>query len=189
MKRTAIVVTALALVVSGAAWLVLSQQGEPTGQAVGKRTSPVWAALGEHAEMWLPNWSDALAEPPTSPLDVVEAWNELAYAVTGKTGFWRKQVAGEWLGCGGDLGEALDEDLDDDEGAPCAGFAALEQELASWDKLQAQARDLEERRARAFLRRHEKKMLEYMKRYVPAEPSASAMRTTGAFNQHLAGLL
>lgn len=149
------------------------------GAAEGQGSQAIWKRLSSYGGSFLRQWKSALqADGAAEPADIVDAFNELAVAVTGPAGFWRKTVPKSWLGCG-ELAES----------APCKKMAELDKELAQWDEVQKQIESLEPERSARFLARNEARILLYLDTYVPDEPSAEAMRTTKFYRKHLASVL
>jgi hypothetical protein len=139
------------------------------------KVTAVWQRLGVFHESHLKSWKEALAADPESASDVLDAFNEMAYAVTGPGGFWRKTLPKKWLGC-----------PQNEELPPCIKLASLEKDLARWDKVQEKIGKLSVKSAKRFLARNYSKMLAYIDTYVPTEFSDSEMKKTGFFKQHLA---
>lgn len=176
MPKNIWIAGALALLVGGAGFAVWNANQDPEGEAVGvsSRGLDVWERLSEYEAHYLRSWSSALHAPPERPLDVLEAFNELAYSVTGPGGFWRKTLPG-WLGCASDA-----------ETAPCVALTDAASEFEKWDALQGKIQKLSERKARRFLVKHHEELIEYLDTYVPAEPNDTAMRQTKFYETHLA---
>lgn len=140
----------------------------------------VWTQLGSFQDTHLKAWKDALAAGESdSASDVLDAFNELAYTVTGPAGFWRKTLPTQWLGC------AANADTD-----ACVALAAAGPDLAKWDAFQAKISTLgSERAAARFLKKNEKRIATYIATYVPVRFSASDIRETGFFKTKLATAL
>jgi len=155
----------------------LAAGGLGRGQNQGALT--LWRRLSKYSGTFLKAWRQSLeaADMPTAG-DVVDAFNELALAVTGPTGFWRKTVPNRWLGC-----DAMA------ESAPCKKVASLQKELEQWDAIQKQIENLEADQANQFLARNEARITLYLDTYVPAEPSADAMKSTPFYKKNLAEVL
>lgn len=139
----------------------------------------IWRRLGDYGDSFLGPWKKALKAPDAPPPgDVLDAFNELSLAVTGPTGFWRKTVPNQWLGC-----DATP------ESAPCKRIAELQAELATWDAVNKQILALDPKKASGFLQRNEARLVGYLETYVPREPSAGAMKETAFYRKHLAAVL
>jgi hypothetical protein len=134
--------------------------------------------MGQYGESYLQNWDEALQGEAPNATEVVDAFNELAYAVTGPTGFWRATLPNNWLGC-----------RQDPSSAPCLKLTGAQPELARWDEIQENLSNMPERQAGTFLRRNKRSILAYFDNYVPQEPSSSAMKQTLYYQEHLIGLL
>lgn len=149
----------------------------PSGNAAGvsKKTTELWQELGKYEGAYLKNWTGAFAEPPGSAMEVLEVFNEVAYAVTGPAGFWRKTVHGQWLGCEANA-----------DTEACEALTRALPELEGWDAFQAKIATMSDKQARRFLTKNHDKVMGYLKRYVPQSPSDSAMKETPFFQEHLA---
>lgn len=137
-----------------------------------------WNRLKDFDGSYLKNWRAQLQADPASATDVVDAFNELAIQVTGPTGFWRKTVPEQWLGC-----------KENGETPPCQKMAELKSELAQWDAISQQISALPPEKAKAFVQKNLARMNAYLDTYVPVEPSSEAMKKTAFFQKHLATLL
>lgn len=139
----------------------------------------IWKRLSKYSGTFLKAWRQSLeAADIPSASDVVDAFNELALAVTGPTGFWRKTVPNRWLGC-----DAMAET------EACKKVASLQKELEQWDAIQKQIETLESEQANQFLSRNEQRITLYLDTYVPNEPSADAMKSTPFYKKNLAQVL
>ena len=178
---------AAALALTFAAGIQLSACGTKTaasgdgpGLAAGltskQSAAEIWKRLAAYDHGYLEAWKDVLSDPDPSPRDVLDAFNELAFAITGPAGFWRKTVPERWLGCQADPDTPVCKAL---VGASAARFEAL-------DKLQAEIAELPAGKESTFLAKHGTELLAYLDAYVPATPSMSAMRDTGFFKDTLA---
>ncbi len=148
------------------------------GVGGGKAVAHVWAKMATYDSSYLKRWSDVLHQEPSSPAEVVDAFNELAFAVTGPKGFWRDTLPNSWLGC-----------QNNPESEPCLKLKEAEPELQKWDKIQAKLSKMSDRKAKRFLSRNEARMMAYFDNYVPSDPSASAMKETGFYKTHLDGVM
>ena len=145
----------------------------------GSHTSgEVWQKLGVHAETFLKTWRSQLREPSAAPSEVLDAFNELAYQITGPTGFWRKTLPQQWLGCSANP-----------DSEACVSVAKVLGELSQWDDIQKRIGGLEASQAKAFLERNAGRMLAYLETYVPAEASSSGMKDTDFYKKKLASIL
>ncbi len=184
MKKV-VVGVAVAVVVAGAVYAVLNWPPTPSGQATGSSIRPgsdaalqnaMWEALAAHESTYLKAYSEQFQARPDDPLEVLAAFNELAYNVTGRGGLWRKTVPDKYFGC------AANEEL-----PICGQFRKLEPELSKWDGLQEQMMSIESpKEARKFLREHGREMEEYLKTYVPQDESFTAVQATPWFSRNLA---
>ena len=147
------------------------------GTAGGNGIAEVWTRLGSYQSSYLKTWKDAFGDDGSAN-DVVDAFNELAFAVTGPTGFWRDTLPKKWLGC---------ENNKDSE--PCMQLGKALPELEKWDSIQKKLSNMTEKKAAKFLNRNRTRMLTYFEHYVPQDPSAGAMKATGFYKAHLEGVL
>jgi len=180
MKQKLVVLGGLAVVVAAAGFLVLTHQQDPSGQAAGRsaQAEQLWRAMSRYQNNYLRGWKHAFKSGNHSAMDVLDAFSELGYAVTGPGGFWRKDLPNGWLGC---------RRLPDSP--PCEALADQSAELEKWDAFQGEIREVDEADARKFLETNHEKMLKYIERYVPSEPSASGMQSTPFYQENLAGAM
>ena len=156
-----------------------SGSGDDPGMAAGvaskREVLALWQRLSLYKASYLRSWSGALADPDPSPRDVLDAWNELGFAVTGPGGFWRKTVPESWFGCTADAGSA-----------PCRALsAASDNELKAWDAFQADIGKVTDGQELQFLAKNQKKMTDYLDTWVPEAPSMSPMKATGFYKEKL----
>lgn len=145
----------------------------------GQGSQAIWKRLSSYSGSFLRSWRQALeADDAPPPNDIVDAFNELAFAVTGPTGFWRKTVPGRWLGC---------ESTPDS--APCKKVQELNKDLEQWDQIQKQIESLAPDKSAVFLARNEARILLYLDTYVPTEPSSEAMKATPFYQKNLAQVM
>ncbi len=182
MKRTLVIVigvTALVAVGVVLAWL----RPEPTGMAIG-RLKPaerqmhlkLWSALEPGGQTYLQEWAEELQDPPEDPLMLIDAFNEMAFAVTGPTGFWRKTVPNKFFGCKADPSSP-----------PCMSLKKAAGDFQRWDKLQTTLGKIESSRAaRRALKKHGKDMEEYLTTMVPKAEGIDGLQSTPFFNKTLA---
>lgn len=185
MKRALLIALgAGALSVVGAVlWFV---QPDPTGMAIG-RLAPaerelhlkLWHALQPSGSLYLKEWSDTLADPPDDPVQLTEAFNELAFAVTGPAGLWRKTVPNEYFGCKADPATPV-----------CQRLAEVARHLERWDRLQERlARVGSPAEARRLLKEQGPAMEEYLRTLVPAGRGLEALQQTPYFAANVASAL
>lgn len=177
--RRLITTLALCTVLPIAACGGKSQPDDEAGMAagVGSKQSmlALWQKLGAYGTVYLKTWKDAFADPDPSARDVLDAFNELGFAITGPGGFWRKTVPDQWFGCGAEPGTP-----------PCKALqAASEGELKTWDGFQSEIAKLPDGQELAFITKHHKRMLGYIDTWVPDAPSMTAMKETGYFKEKL----
>jgi hypothetical protein len=167
---------ALVLLVGSAAFIVVSTEHDPTGQATGQSsTAALWSDLSAYEGSFLRSYRGAFDTQNPEAMEVLEAFNELGFAVTGHGGFWRKTVRDQWLGCGMNA-----------ETAACKSLETALDELADWDAFQEKVSNVSDAGAKRFLARNHRRINSYLQRYVPAQKSASSMELTGFYKSHLA---
>lgn len=179
MLRTQSVVISLALlgVVGGGGYYVWQAKQDPAGLATGRaspKTSQLWSRLQGYKESYLRRYFMAFERESPTPTDALEAFNELAYQVTGPGGFWRKEVPNRWLGC-----------KNQPESASCGAIDVMSEEMGRWDTLQEQIVGLGEADAGRFLDEHAADFATYLDTMVPEEPSSAGMQKTPLFEKHL----
>ncbi len=175
MKKNLVTLSVLAVMVGAAVIFVMQNPSDPSGHATGINKTTLHSKLLQHEDTHLSAWSSALQDESPAALDILEAWSELAYKVTGKSGFWRDTVQNQWMGC------------EMEPGAPaCRKLSKMASEFKEWEEIQQKIETLSERSARRFLRRNGKKLADYVDRYVPADMSDSGMRSTGLYKDSLA---
>lgn len=158
-------------------WLV---REDPTGMALGDggAQKALWNALAPSAR-FLKAYNDQLSQPPDDPMLALTAFNELAYAMTGPSGLWRKTVPKRYFGC----------DVDDTPPL-CQEFKRLDALLAPWDQLQQRIASVpDERAARTLLRENARRFQEYVRTFVPADASLDQVQQTPFFRDHFARYL
>lgn len=174
MKQRLLVLAGLAAVVIAAVAIAFTQGSDPTGAAKGvDPANQLWERLSVFERSHLKAWKGTFDETPEA-MEVLDAFNELGFAVTGPAGFWRQTVPNNWLGC-----------QQAGDSAPCKQLAKGSAEFASWDAMQEKIGTLEPREAKRYLARNHKKLAAYLDRYVPESPSASGMESTAFFQEHL----
>ena len=166
----------LLVLVGAAGFIVYTADQDPTGQATGQSSAKaLWSDLSSYEGSFLKSYKGAFEQGNPEAMEVLDAFNELGFAVTGHGGFWRKTVKDQWLGC-----EV------NGETAPCKSLTKALGELADWDAFQEKASNVTEAGAKRFLARNHRKMRSYLTRYVPTEKSAKGMEATGFYRSHLA---
>jgi len=170
-------------VVAGPAPMAPTPVSQPGNPAVAQRpeTPSIQAArelcqrLDRYADGYLRAWKDKLRAPQPEPMDALDAWNELAYQVTGPAGFWRKTVPQQWFGCGADA-----------KSEQCVRLReATAREFKKWDQLQQTVAAVGPAQAGSFLRRSQHKLVEYLDTVVPDAANLSGMESTGFYREFL----
>ena len=160
----------------------------PTGNATGSAVKPrqadalqqaLWSELAKHESAYLGAYAEYFEGSPNEPLELVNAFNELAYNITGPGGLWRKTVPDKYFGC------AANEHM-----PICQKFKETQQTFSKWDKLQAQMLDIgDDRAARKFLKSHQQELEQYLRDFVPENESFSAVQATPFFSNNLASAM
>jgi hypothetical protein len=170
------VIMSLLVAVSTVGFLIYQYGGEPAGLATGStKAQTVWNHMEPYTNSYLKAYSGAFDEQPPTPMDVLEAFNELGYSVTGPGGFWRTTVPNQWMGCqiNGEL-------------PACKALSALEPDLKKWDTFQSKIDGLSPKQASRFLAANHKKMVRYLDTYVPSAKSETGMKATSVYTKKLA---
>ena len=185
MKRVVGMAVGLAVLV-GIGGALMWLRPDPTGMAIGGRDRveeeirlKLWHALQPSSATYLKAWGDELAKPPDDPMLVIDAFNEVAYAVTGPAGLWRKTVPNRYLGCQADP-----------ESPPCVTLKSADHEFTRWDALQQRLSKVERAgQARRALRAEGAAMQEYLQTMVPQGQGLAALQETPFFAKNLAPVL
>ncbi|MBM4373411.1 MAG: hypothetical protein FJ098_17270, partial [Deltaproteobacteria bacterium] len=158
-----------------------------TGRATGSRVTPrgptpqqvLWEGLATYEDTYLMAYADYFQSGDSDPLELLNAFNELAYKVTGAGGIWRDTVPNKYFGC------QANEDF-----AICVELRRSEEVLSRWDAFQEAAGAVETPlQASRFLVKHGAEMQEYLDTYVPRNDSLSAIQATSFFSSRLAPAL
>jgi len=136
----------------------------------------LWKAMAAHEQTYLNAYAEHFRTMPEDPIELLFAFNELVYAVTGYGGLWRKTVPEKYFGCA------------NNEYIPmCQGFKQLQLDFRKWDSLQEEIMAIQtERQARRFLEAHGKELHEYIRKFVPRDQSFSAIAETPIYSDLLA---
>ena len=154
--------------------------GAPAGLATGASTkaATLWSHMEPYQDTYLKAYKGAFDENGPSAIEVLEAWNEVAYAVTGQGGFWRKTVGNLWFGC------QVNGELE-----VCRALAKASGEFEKWDKVQNKIAELPESKASRFLAKNHKKLISYLETYAPTKKKEEGMKSTAFFQKHLASAM
>jgi len=184
MKKIALGVVVVGVVVA-AAWAVMNYPPKGAGQATGSAVKPkkappvqmaMWEELAKYESSYLGSYAEYFQNKPDEPMELLNAFNELAYSVTGPGGLWRKKVPDKYFGC------SANDDL-----PICGKFKQVERTFSQWDKLQQEMMDIDNnKQAQKFLTDHAKEMEEYIRTFVPSDESFSAIQSTKFFADNLA---
>lgn len=145
----------------------------PTSEQI-KATKVVADKLLAYRDSYTHEWRNKLAEAKPEPMDVLEAMAELMFQITGPTGFWRKTVPVQWLGC-----------PTDPTSAPCTKLNAASEEFRIWDQMQAAIAALPREEAGRFLTRNQRRLTDYVDTYVPVTASQPGMQGTLFYQANL----
>jgi hypothetical protein len=176
MKNKLPIIGGLVAVVAVTGWVLFTSEGELAGHATGAQSAKeaVWEQLGTYKNSYLKEWKDVLEDENPSAVDVVEAFNEVGFAVTGKGGLWRNKIPNQWLGCS-----------NSPESQPCQAIAKHEDEFLEWDSFQESLTDISERKAKRFLVKNKKRMLSYLDTYVPDGKTNKEVESTPFFAEEI----
>ncbi len=165
--------------------LVVALGSGPTGQATGSKVrksgkktvkQEIWTDLAAYEDSYLSAYADYFQEGDTDPLELLSAFNELAFQVTGAGGIWRDTVPNKFFGC------QMNEDFE-----ICIEFEKAEASLAKWDAFQEKAAEVDSGfTATKFIVRHGAEMREYLQTFVPENESLSAVQATPFFASRFA---
>jgi len=185
MKKRIIAGGLVAASVAAAVALVWVLGVDPSGMATGSRVrkadretirQAVWNELAAHDETYLAAYADYFQEGDRDPLEMLSAFNELAYQVTGAGGLWRETVPNKYFGC------QVNEDFE-----ICMELKRAEETFAQWDAFQERAAEVDGRlHAARFIILHGDEMRAYMRIFVPGNESLSAVQATPFFAKNFA---
>jgi hypothetical protein len=136
----------------------------------------LWGQFAPYEKSFLSAYSEQLTEQPDDPMELVAAFNELAYGVTGPGGLWRKTVPEKFFGCAADQ-----------EAPACQSLKEAEAQFQRWDKLQQAANEIDlPKDALKFLKANRAEIDEYLKTMVPVNDSMSSIEATPFFAANIA---
>jgi len=183
--RKALIGVAVVAVVAVAVWAVMNYPPKPAGKATGSVVKPkaargmqkaLWEELAQHEDAFLDAYAEQFQAMPNEAQEVLAAYSELSYQITGFGGLWRKTVPDKYFGCAAN-----------DHMPICKKFKQVHNSFSKWDKLQEQIMELDtEKQARKFLKKNGKELQEYIRYYVPKDESFSAVQATPFFSENLA---
>ncbi len=185
MNKKLLVGGAVGVSIAAAVILVITLGTGPTGQATGSKVrksnqktvkQAVWNDLASHEDTYLAAYADYFQEGDTDALELISAFNELAFQVTGAGGLWRDTVPNKYFGC----------QMNDDFKI-CVELKKAEETFAEWDAFQTRAGEIDSsHQATRFIIRHGDEMREYLRTFVPNNESLSAVQETPFFDQKFA---
>jgi len=127
--------------------------------------------MAAHEQTYLNAYAEHFQTLPEDPVELLTAFNELAYNVTGYGGLWRKTVPQEYFGC-----------ADNQDTPVCQDYIRFQSEFERWDRLQDDIGGIDtEDKARDYLQAHADELLEHIRQYVPADQSYAAVRATPTY--------
>ena len=164
------------------------KQESPTGMATGKADKrakvkelqkKLWTELAVYEDSFLGAYGEYFEDKPDDAYELLGAFSELSFSITGPGGLWRKTVPDKYFGCA------------NNEHLPiCQQFQRVAPMFKSWDAFQQQILDVDgPRQAEAFIKQNQAKMREYLKIFVPQDESLTAVQNTPFFQQNLAASL
>jgi hypothetical protein len=187
MKKAVIGVAVVAVVAVGV-WVMMNYPPAPAGKATGSIVKPgkadvmqqkLWDELAKQEDNYLDSYAEYFESRPDEPMELLNAFNEVAYNITGHGGLWRKTVPDKYFGCA------------NNEHMPiCKKFKQELNSFSKWDKFQDQMNDVgSNREAKKFIKQHHKELEEYLRYYVPVDESFSAVQATPFFSENLASAM
>jgi len=187
MKK-AVIGVAVVAVVGVAAWAVLNWPPTGAGKATGSAIKPrpakglqkaLWEDLARYEEDYLDAYAEYFETKPDEPMELLFAFNELAYNMTGPGGLWRKTVPDKYFGCAAH-----------DHLPICRKFKEMHKGFSKWDSMQEQINNLDNKRqAQKFLKANGEELQQYIKLFVPEDESFSAVQATPFFSENLASAM
>ena len=132
-----------------------------------KKAMKLWKHLMKFRGSYLSRWEPVFASGKHTACDVIDAFNDLAWAMTGPDGIWRTQAPNEWLECADKQDDPL-----------CTKLNNHLAKFLEWDDFQESITRLEPGRAAPFFVENHDKFYEYVDLYVLKTPTPEAMRRT-----------
>ena len=140
-----------------------------------KDMAKMWQRLSAYQDTYLKRWKPVFESgAEVKPVDVIDAFNTLAYQMTGPDGFWRKEVPVVWLRCN-----------DNPDSPGCAKLKENDGVFTELDAFQEKIARTEPMRAGSFLLANIDKMSEYLDTYVLPTPNRAGMKATKYYQTSL----
>jgi hypothetical protein len=171
---------AFCLVLTCTSFLLIScseeeDDGSARAEQFNKDMAKMWQRLSVYQDTYLKRWKPVFeAGGAVKPVDVIDAFNMLAYQMTGPDGFWRKEVPIVWLRC-----------RDNPDSPGCSKLKENDGVFSELDAFQEKIARTEPMRAGSFLLANLDKMSEYLDTYVLPTPNRSGMKATKYFQTNL----
>ena len=135
----------------------------------------MWKRLSVYQDSYLKRWKRVFeGGGPPKPVDVIDAFNTLAYQMTGPDGFWRKEVPVLWLRCN-----------DNPDSPSCSKLKENNEAFSELDAFQEKIARTEPMRAGSFLLANIDKMSTYLDTYVLPTPNQAGMKATKYYQTNL----
>ena len=128
------------------------------------RVDAIWERLKKYDKSYLVRWAPVFRRESRYASDLIDAWNDLGYTMTGPDGLWRTKVPNEWLRC----------DKNPTQKA-CQALIAHEPIFKEWDVFQEKISRTEPRRGGSFLLAHVDDLEQHMDTYLMEAPTREAM--------------
>jgi hypothetical protein len=141
-----------------------------------KKAIKLWKHLSKYRSSYLTRWEPVFKSGKHTACDVIDAFNDVAWQMTGPDGVWRTTAPDEWLECADKMDDPLCDSLNNHLG-----------KFLEWDDFQESITRLEPGRAAPFFVENHDKFYEYLDLYVLKTPSPEAMRRTKFYRFVLAG--
>ena len=139
-----------------------------------KREEAIWEELKALEQQYLKRWGKVFRAERRYPSDLLDAWNDLAYATTGPDGLWRNVARETWMECGKEPDKNV-----------CVNLAEHEEVFEKWDVFQEKISRMEPRRCASILVDHIDDVETYMDTYVLPEPTPTAMIQSAFYKEIL----
>ena len=139
-----------------------------------KRAEALWKRLATYEKAYLTRWGPVFKMEGRYASDLIDAWNDLGYALTGPDGLWRTTVPNVWFECGKKPDQKI-----------CKALQEHEEVFAEWDIFQEKISRMEPRRGGSFLLEHIDDIEQHMDTYVMEKPTREAMEQTKFYREFL----
>ena len=139
-----------------------------------KRAEALWKRLGTYDKTYLVRWAPVFKMEGRYASDLIDAWNDLGYALTGPDGLWRTTVPDVWFECHKKPDQKV-----------CQGLKAHEEVFREWDVFQEKISRMEPRRGGSFLLDHIGDIEQHLDTYVMDNPTRESMEKTKFYREFL----